>query len=831
MELSWLNQLTRTLHPLRGSHAPLYRAREGKGLRLRASGLALACILFVPLMSSCGQMSLTDEEHYQRALEFQQQGDRQTALIEFKNALQKNPAHAEARLGLGTVSLEIGDVATARAELERAANLGVDRRAVLRPLARIWLLEGEYDRILEQVEPGDFEAGTEAAEALVLRAGALVGLGYPAQAMATLEEARRQAPDLALVDMGIAGVHRSQGQIADARASLEAALEKDPGFHQAWGFLGELELAAGRPSEAESAFGQAIDLAPTAPGLHFQRAITRFVLQDDAGMQEDVAALRRLVPGSPATTYTLGLLLYLQERYADAQTAFEQVLARQPALDSAAFFLGATHLAQGRWRQAEQHLSRFLNAHPESDTAARMLAQARLGYGDPDAASSALRTLLGRNPEDVSTLRSLANIQLSQGQTEAAIGHLRELATIRPDDPAARATLARTLLETGQREEGLRELQAIIEMAPGRPDLEEFYVYQLVQAGEADAAIEAGARLLDRHPENTVSYNLTAAAYMLRNDLDAAREILERGLLVAPGAPDISQNLAQVWMRSGSPMEAHRVLRESLQQNPGHVELALRLAQMELERPDFEAARVVLEESIQHHPGALEPRLLLARQHMVRDDPQRAVAVLEPVRDSSASDPRMLGLLGEAQVAAGKKSQAVTTFRALGEQMQDTPENRHRLGVRFEQADSPDDAAIQYRRALELDPAHPGTLRSWAVLEMREGRLEEALALARRLQQHPGSVAAGGFVIEGAIHARAQRNASAADAFSQAYELHPSVSNALALAEAHVLIGQSEQAAEVLAGHLASHPDDHAVRTRLADILLDMERLEQANDQ
>ena len=830
MPPKFLNLLQQTGQAAEAS-APALLATPTSRLLLRPLALLMFAILTVALMSGCGQVSFTAEQHYLRALEHQQTGDMTSALVEFKNALQRDPEHAGARLGLGVVSLEMGDLAAARTELQRAESLGVDRTEVLLPLARIWLLEGESDRILEQINPGDFESDTELAEALVLRAGALTQLGEPARAMETLDEALHVAPDLALAHIGIAGVYRSQGMLTEARASLRSALEMDSGLHQAWSFLGELELADGQPRAAEAAFSQAIELAPRPHGLHLQRAITRFVLQDTAGMQEDVGALRRLLPGTPATAYARGLLLYLQERYADAQTAFEEALAGQPSLDQATFFLGATHLAQGRWRAAEQHLSRFLNAYPESDTAARMLAQARLGEGSPQAAATLLEAVLGRNPEDAGTLQTLASLQLSLGETDLAIGHLRQLAAVRPHDPAARVALARGLLDAGQREEGLRELETALGIAPDRLDIEQVYVYSLIQARQVDAAIEAALRLKDRQPENTISYNLLAAAQMLRDDRTAARATLEQGLGVAPGDPELSSNLAQVWLREGNTQEARRALRESLEQNPGHPTVAIRLARLELGAGDFDAARAVLLESIEENPDVLETRTLLAEQHLLRNEPRSALTALGPVRESAATDPRVLNLLGQAQSAAGQRAQAVSTFRLLADRIPDTPQNRHQLGRQFEQAGSARDAVNQYRRALELDETHPETLRTWAVLELREGRPEEALRLARRLQQHEGSVAAGGFVIEGAVHARAERNEAALTAYARAYELDPSVSNAMALAQAQLGVGQAQQAATTLTDHLEQRPDDNLVRFRLAEILIQLDRFDAAIEQ
>jgi cellulose synthase operon protein C len=781
----------------------------------------LLLLLAALLLGACGQVSLTEEQHFQRALEAEASGELRAAMIEWKNVLQKNPSNADARVRLGLLNLELGDLPAARAELQRAVDLGTEPAVVGPPLARVWLMEGNYQRVLDELDPSDFaaEPAADRAQVLLLRGEAFAAQNRPDAAMGAFEEALALAPDLALAHVGIAAVHAAQGRPDEARAQLQTALAMAPRLHQGWNLLGDLQRSEGQLEAAEAAYGEAIQHGPSPYFFHLKRALTRMALQDMPGMQQDLQAMRRLGPREPSTAYVQGLVHYQQGRYAEAQTAFEDALSRAPDFQPAIFFLGASQFAQQRWRQAEHNLERFLRAHPESDDAARLLALVRVQEGDLARAEGLLRPVLGRNPDDVLALNLMGNLYLARGEHDEGIGHLRRLTAIQPENPATRATLAAGLLRAGERDEGLRELEAAIEQAPGQHGLEVAYIVQLLQGQEYDAALEAIARLQEALPDNPLPYNLRAAAFMGQGDLGRAREALMEALQMAPGDPAVSSNLAQMALQDGDREEARRLYRESLQEHPGHVGVSLRLAQLEAEDGNVLAMRRVLEQSIERYPEVLAPRLVLGRYHLSQNEPRRALALLEPARQSAADDVQMLDLHARAQIAAGQNVQAVTTLRALAQRVPESAEARFRLGAGFEQADSLSEARTQYRRALELEPTHAQALQSLAALELREGRPDETLALARRMQQQE-TVAAAGHALEGRVHTAAGRHEQAARAVEQAYALGPSAEYAVALGLAQQQLGQPEAAAELLGTRLAEYPDETAVRFHLAQALM-----------
>src|SRR4030065_1192158 len=91
----------------------------------------LTTLLILALSSPLGGCDatarLTEQEHIQRAKDFEDKGNLKGSIIELKNAIQKNPDSPQARLLLGQVYLKAGFGAEAEKELTRAEKPGGGR--------------------------------------------------------------------------------------------------------------------------------------------------------------------------------------------------------------------------------------------------------------------------------------------------------------------------------------------------------------------------------------------------------------------------------------------------------------------------------------------------------------------------------------------------------------------------------------------------------------------------------------------------------------------------------------------------------------------------------
>jgi len=75
--------------------------------------------------------------------------------------------------------------------------------------------------------------------------------------------------------------HYQAGDPAEAERLLRVAVEANPDFAQAWGYLGRIAFQDGRYAEAEAAYGRAAAAAPDVEDYAFFEGEAR-ALQGDA---------------------------------------------------------------------------------------------------------------------------------------------------------------------------------------------------------------------------------------------------------------------------------------------------------------------------------------------------------------------------------------------------------------------------------------------------------------------------------------------------------------------------------------------------------------------
>ena len=114
-----------------------------------ALALALGSLLLVAACDEAANM--TAQDHLAKAEEHRTQGDLAASVIELKNAIQKDPKNAQARLLLGTSQLQRGDLRSAEKELLRARDLGSAPSDLAEPLGRTLLLLGQHRQVLDQI--------------------------------------------------------------------------------------------------------------------------------------------------------------------------------------------------------------------------------------------------------------------------------------------------------------------------------------------------------------------------------------------------------------------------------------------------------------------------------------------------------------------------------------------------------------------------------------------------------------------------------------------------------------------------------------------------------
>jgi predicted Zn finger-like uncharacterized protein len=394
----------------------------------------------------------------------------------------------------------------------------------------------DLERRLE-AEPGHW-ASLEALTRI------LQATGSPQRARTLLQQAQARAPDDARPRLRLAVLaYQSGGAPAEALrelrgmaarlSELEPAVQRDVLVH-----LAAAERGSGSPEQAAAAANRALQPFPGDPAAHLQLLL----LALDQGRTAAAATHLTAVDGKlddPALERLLeGRVRVLQERWEDAEAAFQKSVAADDRRTDARLWAGAAAAAAGKRAAALQYLQGAALADPwrvsptPGDERLFIRPRELLRHAEEPL------KLLGGGPDDLLPWLYDGVLRFHQGDYAAAARHAGRVVEVTPGHALAQAwqALAASRLK---------------DLATGRK--------------AADRAAEAGRQLALAHFARGVVLAQDGKLPEARRSLTATLQ-LDRGLLGA------EVELAQLELAARDPQSAQARLRRVVTLDPSYAE-------------------------------------------------------------------------------------------------------------------------------------------------------------------------------------------------------------------------------------------------------------------
>jgi len=714
--------------------------------------------------------------HYEAAAAYAGRGELRAAVIELKNALQRDPQNAEARLLLGDVYARMGDGAAAEKELRAAERLGIERPRLVVPLGRALAQQGRFEQLLEEL-PAEGHGPALDLEVLLLRAEAQAGLGQWDAARASYDTAAGKAPGDARIPFGRGRIALAQGDLAVAEAEATAALAQDAGMPEALLLQAEARRLRGDPEGAIVPFEAILAKPGVSPGIAVRARLglagALLALNRDAEAQREISGVLDIAPQLPLAAYLQALIQVRGQDYAAARKALE---AAAPALEGfppAQFLFGAVYYQAEELETARSWLARHLRAVPQNLQARKLLAATLLRLKAVDEALKVLEPAVQQAPDDPQVLLLLGNAYLGSGRMAEASAMLGRAAELAPQDPRVLSQLAVTQLATGERDEALATLNATFDLGADASAIGYALAFSHLQAGAFEDALKVAQDLSRRFPQSAIAANLEGGAYAALGDLDKARTSFERGLAIEPDFNEARANLAALKARSGDTAGAEAEYQEILSREADNPAALLGMAELANHRGDASATRQWLESAVKANPDNLKASLALGEHLTQQGDLAGAIQLLQDFTTRQPRNPQALLALGRAQSRAGAFPEAVRSYRRLSEVTDGSAGSRLLLaeaqlaageldaatasyeGLKEVAADNPvvwnnlawlyqqagDARAVAHgEKALELAPSQPAIMDTLGWILLDTGQVERALDLLK--QAHEAAPAA-----------------------------------------------------------------------------------------
>jgi putative PEP-CTERM system TPR-repeat lipoprotein len=785
------------------------KPNERKSWWLSAFALTVAVLSF----NACDRaVSYTEQERLQRAQNFKAEGKLEASVIELRNALQKNPDNAQARLLLGEVYLDLGQPADAEKELLKAKQLGAAEDSVEVPLGKALLAQGLFQRVLSEIKGGRDSPPLAQAKVMALRGQAHFELRHLEEACPLFSQSLDIDSSYVPAYWGLAQCAGANGNLVKAREYLEKALKLEDKNSDTWAMLGDLERVTGNLSGAEGAYAKALDYKPVNLGALLGRAMVRI---DSDEASQDVDKALKIAKGHPTANHLRGVIEYGRGNYAEAKVSFETALAALPGYLPAVLWLGYTNYSQKNYVQAEDQFAQYLRQVPNAVQVQALRALCQIRIGRKQAAQEALVSLRKVKFDDVRSLSALGESYLLLGENDLAAQYFQQVVATAPEQAKPRIGLAKALLQEGKSGQAIEQLEKAIALSPDNIEANERLMQALIQSKQYDQALAAIRRFEARQPKSPLPHHYRGLIALQQGNAELAEaEFLQVWQLV-PGNPRAGSDLAALSLRKGQVQQARDYYQKILERNPDDLRTLLALSELEqiANRPD--EARKILENALAKHPAAPQPAALLARRYVAAGQPLKAIEVTQMAARANPDDPGLLDALGMAYMASGDSVNALASYKRLVDALPDSADAYVSLAAAQAATNDPT-ARASLARALKLVPAHAGAKLALARISLQEGKTDEALRLGREMsKEHPELV--DGVLVEAQALARQKRFPEALKLLEQAQKAQPASDRvAFALANLRWTSGDKEGSLRTVAQWEEQHPDDVAATMQAA---------------
>ena len=778
----------------------------------------LGIVFCAMVMLSSPATSATREEteslsFYQDAVKRLQAGNAGAAIVQLRNAIQRDPNNLDARLLLGRLYLQAGDGPSAEKELRHVDESHPGDEVELL-LGQALLLQQKYDDVLSTV--GDKAIAPELRSGeLIVRGSAKLGLGDYGAAETLFNEAMSLTPKSTPALLAMSRLKLMRGDFASAEKLVEAALQIDGGFFDGWLMKSSIATSQGDIRTALAALDRAATIRPDDIRVQLGQAQANL-----RGGQFDAAekAVKEVLEKSPDNALAKYIECTIDVGRGNFQAASQLFLEVEDKLRDyppSLLLGGVIRYQTGQFAQAEVSLSRYAAIMPANVEVRRLLALTQLRQGNARSAAETLQQLLDKDPNDAAALQLLASAYVRQEKYSEAADAFERAAKFgnAASVVQARASLALlgTSLGLGGSPKAGTDVLPSDDMTKGV-----LLILELLKTREFDVALEKIQQLKATYPNNPLVENVEGAIYLAKSDDANARKHFEAALAIDQKFFPAMENLDRLDIRAGNIPAVEKRMRDRLTADPLDERSIIRLSSFLVSQQRRAEAIELLEGKAGGLPKSIEIRKALVRLYLAEADAQKAKKTSGDLVTIAPDDVSLQRFVAQAYVQAGDPQSAVEVMRVLVNKNPSDVALKLSLTQVLASA-SPEEARTILEDIRRADPSNVDATVGLVNLALAANKVDEAIQDARDLAPHDRIKAAQ---LEANILERSKRGDEAVKVLDEAFQRDTVSALAVDLGSARLNVGRIDEAIEGLRQWLQQKPTDAAARGVLGAALL-----------
>ncbi len=663
--------------------------------------------------------------------------DRAAALSRVNEIAAANPDSIEALTAKGELEVANGNLAAARAPLEKVASAQAGNASVRAMLTTIELELRDYPAArkrwseLQRVAPSS--PGTFYLKAQIdLRENKL------GDARQAVEQLLRVNPDF-LPGVALAGnIYLGLNLLEQAEAQARKVIDRAPQVAQGYRLLGATLLRMNAPARALEAVRPALDKGAKDATLYGIAGEAALRLNDVAKADEYFAAAAKLAPQDPGKRTGLALSKLAAGDKAEGYAELEEAVKLDTQSHRADLALVLARLRDRDYDKALAAIDALAAKLPASPMPFNLRGMALAGKRDTAGARSAFEGALAKDEAFFPAVANLAALDLAEKHPEDARKRYEALLKKNPNHVQALLALARlNASQGGERKDTLELLERAHKGNPGELGpvlaLADFHI-QGNAPREAVPLLQAG---LASNAGNSALLDRLGTAYLRLGDNAQAISTFEQILKANPNSAPLQMRMGEVRVSMQDDAGAAQNFRKAAELNPkaGEAWQALVMTLQRLGKTEeAKATAAAMRREIPDHPMALaiDGDLEGAQQHW----PQAAAAYRKALAKSP--QPLLTVRLYQALRSAGKPDEATAVLKAWFAKNPDDTAMHLFAGEQEIAQKHWKEASDHYQAVIAKQPANVAALNNlaWALAQLKDpaalGYAEKAVALAPR---------------------------------------------------------------------------------------------------
>ncbi len=345
---------------------------------------------------------------------------------------------------------------------------------------------------------------------------------------------------------------------------------------------------------------------------------------------------------SASTPESRALALFRAGRWPEAESAWREVLARDPEHADALHVLGFILARTGRREEGMTLVDRSIERDPGNPGFLNNRAILLSDSGRLDEALADVRRAVEREPRFLAGYCHLGSLLRRLGRHEEALAAFHRALLLDPRSVDAHVGLGNVLRSRGERAGAAASFQAALALDPSNAPAHYNLGCLRLDEGDARAAESSFRRALDCDARNPQAWTSLAAALMRLGRSAEARAGFERALALQPGAAEALNGLGVLAHREGAVDEAIGCFARALEARPGFVQALVNWGNALKDRGDFESAESMYRRALEASPEDADALNNLGNVALERGDIEAARASYRAALEArpGSADPR-----------------------------------------------------------------------------------------------------------------------------------------------------------------------------------------------